>query len=223
MASLYTYCIPYDDGAAPNPFWGVCTLAICKPAIRRTADKGDWVVGTGSRNSPMGDISNQVVYAMEVTEVLTTAEYDTWSRKSCPNKIPDWKNSDIRRRLGDAIYDYSVSPPRQRQGVHNSGNIETDLSGKNVLLSKKFYYFGNVPQPLPQDLQEIVKQGQGHRVRLNQPYVGTFLKWIGSLGLEPNRLYGEPEFKLFEDEVNMAGATIRAACAGKDSVCQHDL
>jgi len=80
MTRLYTYCIPYDDGAAPNPFWGVCTLAICKPAIRRAAEKGDWVVGTGSRNSPMGDISNQVVYAMEVIEILTMAEYDTWSR-----------------------------------------------------------------------------------------------------------------------------------------------
>jgi len=213
MTRLYTYCIPYDDGAAPNPFWGICTLAICKPAIRRTAEKGDWVVGTGSRNSPVGDISNQVVYAMEVTEVQTMAEYDMWVRKELPKKIPDWTNSDERRRLGDAIYDYSVSPPRQRQGVHNSGNIETDLSGNNVLLSRHFYYFGNAPRPLPQDLQEIVKQGQGHRVKLNIAYVGLFLKWIDNLGLEPNRLYGEPQFKLFDDEENVVGASIRAACA----------
>jgi hypothetical protein len=46
--TLFTYCIPYDDGAAPNPFWGLCTLAICKPSIRRVAKEGDWVVGTGS-------------------------------------------------------------------------------------------------------------------------------------------------------------------------------
>lgn len=21
---LFTYCLPVDDGAAPNPFWGAC-------------------------------------------------------------------------------------------------------------------------------------------------------------------------------------------------------
>lgn len=168
----------------------------------------------------MGDISNQVVYAMEVTEILTMAEYDTWARKKCPNKIPDWVNSDIRRRLGDAIYDYSALPPRQRKGVHNSGNIETDLSGNNVLLSRHFFYFGDVPRPLPQSLQEIVKQGQGHRVKLNEPHVGSFLRWMVSLSLESNRLYGEPAFKLFEDEATSSGASIRAACAAKDSMCK---
>ena len=43
MTKLYSYCLPYDDGAAPNPFWGTCTLVICKPAIRRTARVGDWI------------------------------------------------------------------------------------------------------------------------------------------------------------------------------------
>lgn len=47
---LFSYCIPVDDGAAPNPFWGVCTLTICKSKIRRVAEIGDWVVGVGSVN-----------------------------------------------------------------------------------------------------------------------------------------------------------------------------
>ena len=46
MPNLFSYVLRYDDGAAPNPFWGTCTLAICKPAIRRKANLGDWVVGT---------------------------------------------------------------------------------------------------------------------------------------------------------------------------------
>lgn len=57
VLTLYTYCIPYDDGVAPNPLWGICTLVICKPGIRRVAKKGDWVVGTVSKNTPIGDIS----------------------------------------------------------------------------------------------------------------------------------------------------------------------
>lgn len=34
-----------DYGFAPNPFFGVCTLATCKPRIRSVAQIGDWVVG----------------------------------------------------------------------------------------------------------------------------------------------------------------------------------
>jgi len=63
-----------DSGAAPNPFWGVCTLVICKPAIRRAAQVGDWVVGAGSGHSRIGDIRGKVVYTMQVTCKMTMAE-----------------------------------------------------------------------------------------------------------------------------------------------------
>lgn len=70
---LYSYVLRYDDGAAPNPFWGTCTLTICKPDIRRKASVGDWVIGTGSKNSRLKDgntydLSDSVVYAMKVTK-----------------------------------------------------------------------------------------------------------------------------------------------------------
>ncbi|WP_442940102.1 hypothetical protein [Nostoc sp.] len=35
---LFSYCLTCDSGAAPNPFWELCTLAICKPRIRRVAN-----------------------------------------------------------------------------------------------------------------------------------------------------------------------------------------
>ena len=31
---LYAYVMTYDTGFAPNSFYGVCTLACCKPKIR---------------------------------------------------------------------------------------------------------------------------------------------------------------------------------------------
>jgi hypothetical protein len=49
MTRLFSYTIPVDDGAAPNPFRGMCTLAICKPTIRRVAKKGDWVAAWDRR------------------------------------------------------------------------------------------------------------------------------------------------------------------------------
>jgi hypothetical protein len=41
MPRLFSYTVRVDDGAAPNPFRGLCTLAICKPAIRRGAGRLD--------------------------------------------------------------------------------------------------------------------------------------------------------------------------------------
>jgi hypothetical protein len=46
---LHSYVVARDYGFAPNPFFGVCTLATCKPLIRRIAHIGDWIVGTGSK------------------------------------------------------------------------------------------------------------------------------------------------------------------------------
>ena len=55
MPTLYTYVMPYDGGSAPNPYWGICTLVICKPKIRLSAQVGDWVVGTGSIRARVTD------------------------------------------------------------------------------------------------------------------------------------------------------------------------
>ena len=46
---LFSYVVARDYGFAPNPFFSTCTLATCKPKIRRTASVGDWIIGTGSK------------------------------------------------------------------------------------------------------------------------------------------------------------------------------
>ncbi|HLH24713.1 MAG TPA: hypothetical protein VK066_19500 [Chloroflexota bacterium] len=193
MPTLYTYCIRYDNGAAPNPYWGICTLVICKPQIRRAAQVGDWIVGTGSRSSPLGDISGQVVYAMKVTKKMTMAEYDSFTIDQLPQKIPDWGGSDYRRRIGDSIYDFSVDPPAQRRGIHTEDRRERDLGGHFALLSDHYVYFGDQPKRLPEHLLPIVRHGQGHRSRANDPYLDDFVDWIAGLGCPSNMLDGQPQ------------------------------
>lgn len=182
---LYSYCLRDDVGSAPNPFWGICTLVICKPSIRRTASVGDWVVGLGSANSPIGDISCSIVYAMKVTKRLSMKEYDTFCREKLPEKIPDPKNPDFRRRVGDCIYDFSnfESSPKLRDSVHSEANRGTDLAGKNALLSEHFYYFGNKPVSLPAELHPIIHRTQGHKSRANSEYQDAFIKGLEGIGL----------------------------------------
>ena len=132
----YSYVVQTDYGPAPNPFWGVCTLVICKPQIRRAAQVGDWIVGTGPANSPIGDIRGMMIYAMQVTDKMPMREYDMWAQEHRPEKTPQTRSSDPRRHIGDVIWDFSENPPRRRPGsVHGIHERDHDLRGQYALLS----------------------------------------------------------------------------------------
>ena len=60
MPPLFSYVVAHDGGSAPNPFWGVCTLVICKPDIRRVAQIDNWIVGTGCKDTPIGDVRDKM-------------------------------------------------------------------------------------------------------------------------------------------------------------------
>ena len=91
MSKIYSYVLRHDSGAAPNPFWGVCTLVICKPPIRRTAAVGDWVIDTGSvkatcNDGQQHDLSASLLYAMKITQIMTMEEYDRQCGKGIAGK-----------------------------------------------------------------------------------------------------------------------------------------
>lgn len=193
---LYTYTLRYDDGAAPNPFWGICTLAVRKPSIRLAAEVGDWIVGLGPAKSSVGDISDHVVYAMNVTLKMSMEEYDQFCKTFIPKKKPDWRNIDYRMRMGDCIYNYiSHGNPKMRTGIHKEENQEKDLSGLYALASKQFYYFGGKPEKLPDALRPIKPAAQGYESDANQPYAEAFVNWIEALDILPNKVLNEPLLK----------------------------
>jgi hypothetical protein len=192
MTRLFSYTIPVDDGAAPNPFGGMCTLTICKPDIRRVAKKGDWVAGLGAVSAPSGNLQGRLVYAMRVDEVVPLKEYDRQAPKRWPHRIPNRSSLDLCARLGDCIYDYSGPVMRQRLGVHLEGDIERDLSGENALVSWHFYYFGRKAIPLRRDLLPICHQTQGHKSDANATLVQPFILWIESYKNGPG-MHGWPD------------------------------
>lgn len=127
---LYSYTVRVDDGAALNPYGGVCTFTICKPTIRRTAKVGDWIVGLGPKGSPTrGDLSKHVIYAIEVSRILSLADYNAHSAKQLRCKIPQWTTgAPFEHMVGDCIYYPEGGELGQRRGVHNLSNCVVDKS-----------------------------------------------------------------------------------------------
>jgi len=222
MTTLFTYLITHDGGAAPNPFWGVCTLVVCKPAIRRAVKVGDWVVGMGAKGMlvtdyEVADMTGRVVYAMRVTSKLTMAEYDAYASKELPKKIPKWVDRDWRRRVSDCLYDFSTDPPTQRKGVHGPKDAERDLSGGYALLSTDFVYFGDRAVRLPDRLRPILPKTQGHRSRSNDPHVDVFVAWLRGLGHAPRSVLGEPTFRKFRGSTQ--GTGLNCGGARREGTC----
>jgi hypothetical protein len=176
----YSYVVTSDSGFAPNPLWGYCTLATCKPKIRRVAKKDDWAIGTGS----VKNVGNcRLIYAMKITEVMKLEDYGEENRFF--NKIP---SKGIKKEKGDNIY------YRDRNGIirqrfpsmhsyperENLKLRERDLKGKNVLISEagNFYYFGKVAPKIPENLLCLVKKGPNHKCGFQQGMIDSFLRWI---------------------------------------------
>jgi hypothetical protein len=153
---MYSYVITRDFGFAPNPFGGCCTLATCKPSIRKIAQVGDWVIATGPKTSY--NKPGYLFYAMEVEEKLTYNQY--WSNERFQFKKPLF-NGSLKQCFGDNIYYLKEDKTWHQQnshhshedGVINKANLRTDTSSQNVLISNKFYYWGKSNVELPTDLK----------------------------------------------------------------------
>jgi hypothetical protein len=96
MARVFSYVVAHDGGFSPNPVHGWCTLACCKPMIRRSAGPGDLIIGMSRRCAT-------AAYLMRVEEKLTFEPY--WSDPSFRKKRPDWDAKTLIRPCGDNIYE----------------------------------------------------------------------------------------------------------------------
>lgn len=65
-----------DSGFAPNPFFGVMTLATCRPAMRRSKCAGDWIAGFTSKALCGDDVGEErLIFLMRVTGKIPMTAY----------------------------------------------------------------------------------------------------------------------------------------------------
>ena len=205
MSCIYSYVVRYDSGFAPNPFYGYCTLATCKPKIRQFASVGDWVIGTGSK---MNKQENLLVYAMCVTEIC---DFDTyWLSDRFFDKRPV-SNGSRKQRSGDNIYHHSDIDGEwiQEDSYHShpdtktrQKHIERDTKVNRVLISDNYYYYGGEGPEIPSKFRragpcELIG-GRGWRKITKAAQVKQIIAWIGNL---PKRGFSrEPYRWRFKDD-----------------------
>lgn len=179
--TIFRYVIDHDMGFSPNPFHGVCTLANCKPVIRRTAKIGDFVLGFGSAKSK---IRYRLIYWLRVEEIMRYDEY--WDDQRFERKKPVVNGSHLKFH-GDNIYHSDNNGTVMQEpsfhslpdGRPNPKNLRTDTgSTDRVLVSRTFGYYGHKAILVPDCLSAVVAVGRGHRTELSAKLQDDVTQWI---------------------------------------------
>jgi hypothetical protein len=194
---LYSYVVARDFGFAPNPFHGYCTLATCKPSIRRTTQPGDWIIGTGPKSAGR---DRHLVYAMLVSEALTFDQY--WGDPRFASKRPSLRGS-LKQAFGDNIYHREAGGDWSQENSHhsmhdgsaNAENVEHDTRTDRVLISDHFAYWGGVGPEIPAQFRDwdgvdVSLGRQGHRCNFPADLVAKFVDWLEMVGM--GGYVGEP-------------------------------
>lgn len=181
---LSAYIVRVDSGFSPNPFGRRCTLACCKPTIRRNAEPGDIIVGSSSARR---GLAGRLVYAMRVGEVLPFQTY--WERY--PSKRPSSRTSLSKR--GDNIWhaDSNGAWRGVRGALHDESHREHDMRGEHALIAEEFYYFGREAIVVSDEFLPILATTQGHKNTYDTRLITRFWTWLSRTAPRSGRI-GQP-------------------------------
>lgn len=174
---VYSYKMVADSGFAPNPFFGLLTLATCKASFRRARSQNDigvWVAGFTSKKlcgDPVG--CERLVVLFEISEIVSVADY--YYDRRFRRKIPTMEHTQIVHRTGDNIYKPISSGAEGVQDFeqiknphHDVSSMKDDLSGRNVLIARRFFYFGRDAKILDHTIRPNVPPKQSRFGRITK-------------------------------------------------------
>jgi hypothetical protein len=186
---LFAYKMTHDTGFAPNPFHAMLTLANCKPCIRKYKKTGDWIAGFTSRELNGDDVGKEkLVYLMKVTGKIPYNEY--WNNPLYKLKKPNLQSSQVTAKTGDNIYkpnNINAELYTDFEQIPNKNHYDEeakilDISGKYVLISECFYYFGSKPLKIDKEIKPCIPKGQSaHGARTQDTMKAKrFIRYIQS-------------------------------------------
>ena len=163
---LFSYKLTHDTGFAPNPFWGVLTIAACKPAFRRSKREEDWIAGFTSLELCGDQVGQErLIFLMRIDEKISIADY--YRDRRFRQKIPKISAKKQIYRAGDNIYRPLRPHPTTASHFkqlpnpsHKAKHKKHDIGGENVLIGTKFVYFGRNALTIPRQLRPGVPPGQ---------------------------------------------------------------
>jgi hypothetical protein len=181
--TVFSYVIEHDLGFAPNPFNGVCTLACCKPRIRKKAELGDYILGMGAVRPKL---QGHITFWMRVDEIVTFDEY--WSDIRFRRKKPVMAGTtylrygdNIYHRDGGEVFHQEDSFHSLEDGSLSSGDLRRDTgTTEKVLIGREFVYWGRAGIKLPDDLKCFAISGPGHKSNFSEEEIERLIGWLGT-------------------------------------------
>lgn len=184
--NCFRYKLDHDYGFAPNPFHGTLSLATCKSQLRSNSNLhlGDWVVGLGSVS--MGNL-HHIIFVMQVDEIITFDQYWNDPRFECKKAVI---TGSLVQMYGDNVYHTDMSKGRiiqeycahsKTDGRTNGKHWRRDVSGKNVLLSNHFYYFGANAPLIPEEFKYIDNNSRAIKfwdLHDEDRKIDAFISWL---------------------------------------------
>jgi hypothetical protein len=179
---IYVYKITADDGIAPCPQAGMLTLGVCKPAIRRTASEGDYLVGIGSNVH----YPDRLIFVAQIGKPIPGAIYydpkgQYLRRRDCIYRstatgLYRWVNHGGRR-----VHDPAIMPKQRNRDIGFCGSRPNAV----VLPSRRFVYFGRddanhseaIWRDFPKILEKVTPLGQCHLVEHERGFAKKLLEF----------------------------------------------
>lgn len=187
---LLKYVMTNDSGLAPNPFFGVCSLALCTPNhMNARLEPGDWVVAHSTAAT-----GQKLVYAMRLTKVLDMQAYFA----NFPQKRPV-PTGTYEQQCGDNLYFREGDRwARIPSAEHNSVDCFVADQGRPVFLAEgeeNYWYFGagstlRELEGFADRFPWLVKDRQGFSYIHDQQRIAAFVSWLQ--GFDKGGLIGKP-------------------------------
>ncbi len=151
------YKISVDHGMAPNPFHGICTLALCTPNHQRSnIEPNDIIIGVTSNQLKgrfrIDQNDEKIIYCMQVDKRAPLNDY--FNNHAYKDKKPDLAKGGLWAK-GDNFYCNNEDGILVHLGITNDHTDKPtmlqDIYGDRVWISRRFTYWGRKAPSIPLD------------------------------------------------------------------------